>query len=186
MKSIYSRSLIAAALLISCNSHNSDQPSSNPLICCNDVPEYCLRQHDKEHILECDRIMSKYKKNGIIDRQCDCVEEIDVIQKQLDSLKVEKQVSTVSVVKTEQKVEKKVVEKAVQQKQTVQKKAAVPVPTPKPESKPKVQPPTPRVDQSKPPIPTFSNVLQAPAVVIQPVSNTKKDGSCVCADCICD
>ena len=200
MKSMHYRSLIIACLLVlvSCSNNNnngqqrawmndSDNGINNPFICCNDVPEYCLRGHDREHILECSRIMAKYNKGGTIDRGCNCIAETDVVAKRVDTYPTASYVERsnyADYVSAPAPLPKK--------KAVVAKKVVKPTPVPF-----VVSEPTPEPVASKPPVPTFSSIVQSPKKVAQVTEeqtercalpscpNNLNPNGCVCAACVC-
>ena len=207
MRSMYCKGLAIACLLVlvSCSNNYNQQSANednrsaginNPLICCNDVPEYCLRGHAMEHILECSRLMAKYRKStgGTIDRGCDCIAETDVIAKK--PVSYTERLSYVNYDIAPQPPKKKVAQPVVKKKT----EAVALAPVKKPVGQPFVQPfepaePTPEPVAVKQPIPTFSSIVESPKKVAYAEEKSEgcdpcksalsPDPKCVCAACVC-
>ena len=223
MKFVYYKSLMLVCVMVlaSCNSAQTTSSNNinnintaginNPFICCNDVPEYCLRGHSQEHILECARIMSKYRKGIIADKSCNCVDEIDVLQKKVDALSQDRHVERVRYGSVTPPPAKKVVRPAAVAAPVAAKRVVRTESTS--QQRVFIQPPTPKVafdpasaPQPKPPVPTFANVVPSPKKVayVEPENeagcdpcksvdnhldpsylNAKDTTGCVCATCVC-
>ena len=220
MKSVSYKSLmfVCVVMLASCNSAQSasnDDVSNqvnpirtaaninNPFICCNDVPEYCLRGHSQEHILECARLMSKYRKGIIADKGgCNCVQEIDVIQKKVDALSQDfdpdRDRYRSGVGTPERRV---ALQSVAARREPVAQKVFIQPPTPKTVFTPASDEPV-VVQVRKKPVPTFANVVPSPSPKKVALVEQQEEGcnpckaeaknpneldtkGCVCATCVC-